>query len=163
MPFISVYCIDTSLDIPKYSNLPAAETFSRANFVEIIQLFSPAGRRHDAGRIKGFTECRGTTKNQVPPSQKLTVRHYSHFLLVCLLFTSFYQVKSLLFQRQTGFVDLFLLSTVSATSATRQVVKRCRRSQAWGFLKCFARGKSCILWVSISSLRNEHPRYSFFA
>ena len=130
MPFISVYCIDTSLDIPKYStffNLPAAETFSRANFVEIIQLFSPAGRRHDAGRIKGFTECRGTTKNQVPPCQKLTVRHYSHFFVGVF---AFYQVKSLLFQRQTGFVDLFLLSTVSATSATRQVVKRCRRSQA---------------------------------
>ena len=57
--------------IPKYSryflNLPAAETFSRANPLEIVQLFSPAGRRHDAGRIKGFTNVEEQQKIKYPP------------------------------------------------------------------------------------------------
>ena len=160
----AVYCIDTSLDIPKYSRY-FVESPSSWNFLprESSGNCPALQPPQEDVMMQAGSRASPNVEEQQKSSTSLPETNSSPLFSFFVGVFAFYQVKSLLFQRQTGFVDLFLLSTVSATSATRQVVKRCRRSQAWGFLKCFARGKSCILWVSISSLRNEHPRYSFFA
>lgn len=97
---------------------------------------SPAGRRHDAGRIN-VHECRGTTKITTKIKHPLPETNSSQIILIFCWFVCF-----------------FLPSQIPPVPKANEASRQTLAQSGLRFPK-FARG--------ISSLRNEHLRYSFFA